>query len=576
MPALVCPVSFWHEDSDSQVADDEDELTGTDATPAGTPSARRRPGREFGDGRGRGGQLSRRQRKNRKQLAEGRAAGEQGASSTAGTAAVAAAGSGTTVHINGNGKSKKKSQSLPLYTALNISDEKIYEALERYSLTQMALQKFGFPVESEERPGLVCIIVNQSSGGGGGGARGGGGNNGRNNEDVPSEADEQEADRVLNPNAREFRPRSQPQSPRMPKRGVNGEEGASETKSELYSPPTLKTSSSSQTLSPTAEEFVPKSARCMSRPQHFHQESPTGGGNDVFRTPLSRRGNAGNGEASMRRVASEPVKMDSEMASASKPKLCMRCSRHFHVEDGVYLQREKCVYHWAKAKMKRHQCCGRPRGALGCQEAEVHVWKGLDAVDRQYLDNFVVTKLPRRALSSNYGSTFFPGVFAMDAEMAFTAYGLELIRLTVVGLDGRLVYEAYVRPEHHIVDYNTRYSGLSARELDRLANKTLKQVQNDLMGFLSARSILIGHGLENDLRVLRLVHTTVIDTSIVFMEEGGSSMRPSLKHLAKVRLDKNIQTSDYGHDSKEDAVTCMELMLLKVGEDLRRGGIICP
>ena len=30
--------------------------------------------------------------------------------------------------------------------------------------------------------------------------------------------------------------------------------------------------------------------------------------------------------------------------------------------------------------------------------------------------------------------------------------------------------------------------------------KNLKEVQNDLMGFINADTILVGHGLENDLR----------------------------------------------------------------------------
>ena len=88
--------------------------------------------------------------------------------------------------------------------------------------------------------------------------------------------------------------------------------------------------------------------------------------------------------------------------------------------------------------------------------------------------------------------------------MLFTTQGLELCKVTVVGIDGRLVYETIIRPDDLIVDYNTRFSGVTARDLKRGSVKSLKDVQNDLLGFINANTILIGHGLENDLRALKV------------------------------------------------------------------------
>ena len=34
----------------------------------------------------------------------------------------------------------------------------------------------------------------------------------------------------------------------------------------------------------------------------------------------------------------------------------------------------------------------------------------------------------------------------------------------MVGVDGRLVYESLVCPENDIIDFNTRYSGISAKD----------------------------------------------------------------------------------------------------------------
>ncbi len=616
-------------DSDSQVADDEDELTGTDATPAGTPSTARRAMAAKGSANNKGGgsssgsgaggptstssNLTRRQKKNRKQGGDGGRVNGDGAG---GGGALAFNNNGIG---GGNGKSSKKNKtgSLQLYVSLNMSDEKIYEALERYILSEEALRNYGFPVESSLNPGLAYVLSNDHSSGG-------------LYSSYYEDADDQ-LENALNPNAREFHPRSQPQTPKLSKRSSpdkkeeveqdQQQQQSSIDKVNNKSSTSLASSASTHTLSPTAEEFVPKSTRYL----HQNQQQETGGDTNRCSSPattaptlttsssaavinsMSAAGESnGNGHQKLGSdlqqdcVNASPVKKvasDSTLCrgggNSNDIKRCLRCSRPFCVKDGVYLQPEACLYHWGKlrwvagTKVQIYQCCGQQKkGArtAGCEQAAVHVWKGVDASDGpQYLESFVVTKMPKTNVPSSVYSPFHPfptiavpsafrGVYAMDAEMAFTAFGLELVRVTVVGLDGRLVYEAYVKPDHEIIDYNTRYSGLSQREHERLASKTLKEVQNDLMGFLTAKSMLVGHGLENDLRVLRLVHSTVIDTSIVFMEESGSAMRYSLKHLAKVKLGKDIQMSEYGHDSREDAVTSMELMLQRVREDLRGDG----
>lgn len=42
-------------------------------------------------------------------------------------------------------------------------------------------------------------------------------------------------------------------------------------------------------------------------------------------------------------------------------------------------------------------------------------------------------------------------------------------QVTVVGVDGRLVYESLVCPENDIIDFNTRYSGISAKDFGKLS-----------------------------------------------------------------------------------------------------------
>jgi RNA exonuclease 1 len=76
---------------------------------------------------------------------------------------------------------------------------------------------------------------------------------------------------------------------------------------------------------------------------------------------------------------------------------------------------------------------------------------------------------------------------------------MELLRVTVVAVDEHLVYDSLVRPENYIIGYNMRIFGITACDLNEHATKSLREVQNDLLGFINADTILVGHGLETDL-----------------------------------------------------------------------------
>lgn len=72
---------------------------------------------------------------------------------------------------------------------------------------------------------------------------------------------------------------------------------------------------------------------------------------------------------------------------------------------------------------------------------------------------------------------------------------------------------------------------------------------------------MCGHSIENDLKVLKLVHQRIIDTSILY-PNPITNYKFSLKKLAHKFLRKVIQERE--HDSIEDAKATMELVKNKV------------
>ncbi|KAJ8965111.1 hypothetical protein NQ314_004336 [Rhamnusium bicolor] len=152
-------------------------------------------------------------------------------------------------------------------------------------------------------------------------------------------------------------------------------------------------------------------------------------------------------------------------------KTCCRCNKGFYITNSEYLTLEKCSYHWGKLRTvivpgelqqghAEYTCCKGKMGSSGCTQAILHVWSGIsNGTNGPYLD-FVCTREKKKpTLDVNYE------VYAIDCEMCFTIGGLELTKVTVVGIDGRLVYDSFVKPYNDIIDYNTRFSGITAKDL---------------------------------------------------------------------------------------------------------------
>lgn len=85
-----------------------------------------------------------------------------------------------------------------------------------------------------------------------------------------------------------------------------------------------------------------------------------------------------------------------------------------------------------------------------------------------------------------------------------------------------------------------RFSGITEEDMKNVTT-TILDVQATLLTMFSDKTILVGHSLESDFKALRLLHDTVVDTSVMFPHKNGYPQKRALKNLCSEYLRKLIQ-----------------------------------
>uniref|UniRef100_A0A8C0CGF1 Apoptosis enhancing nuclease n=2 Tax=Balaenoptera musculus TaxID=9771 RepID=A0A8C0CGF1_BALMU len=157
---------------------------------------------------------------------------------------------------------------------------------------------------------------------------------------------------------------------------------------------------------------------------------------------------------------------------------------------------------------------------------------------------------------------------AIDCEMVGTGPRgrvSELARCSVVSYHGEVLYDKYIQPEMPIVDYRTRWSGVTRQHMRKAI--PFQVAQKEILKLLKGK-VLVGHALHNDFQALKYIHPrgqtrdTTYVPSLLSQPSLHARTRVSLKDLALQLLHKKIQVGQHGHSSVEDAVTAMELYRL--------------
>jgi len=152
------------------------------------------------------------------------------------------------------------------------------------------------------------------------------------------------------------------------------------------------------------------------------------------------------------------------------------------------------------------------------------------------------------------GTIYKKKIFAIDTESVGGVRTSLVGQVAVVDQFGQLVYDTYVQPNGKVLDYRTRYSGLTAEKLR--GAPPLCQVQRELRSLFKG-AVVIGHSLRTDLRGLGISVQPNFDTQEIHEYYRIGNHPPALRTLASRCYGINIQK--HSHSPVEDAIVSMAL-----------------
>nr|XP_020743409.1 putative exonuclease GOR [Odocoileus virginianus texanus] len=103
----------------------------------------------------------------------------------------------------------------------------------------------------------------------------------------------------------------------------------------------------------------------------------------------------------------------------------------------------------------------------------------------------------------------------------------------------QVVCDTFVKPDEEVIDCNTRFSGVVEDDLKNMKT-SVRDVQTILLNLFSADTILIGHSFEHSLSALKLIHASVVDTTVLFPHPLGLPHKRSREGLVADCLQRVI------------------------------------
>lgn len=266
---------------------------------------------------------------------------------------------------------------------------------------------------------------------------------------------------------------------------------------------------------------------------------------------------------------------------------CNHCGNKFNLNDfnneNNEIKNANCTFHPGKLSILNYNnlnnnkifnknysnkflnCCNELIDqSQGCKKLNYHVFKFNNKLNLHYSKKFIKINDLRKNLNINNNSKFQLSrkekikAVGLDCEMCYTNKGFELMKLSLVDFKTeKKLIDSIIHPDGNlIIDLNSHVSGVNKIPKNSL---TFDEVLIKLAQLTDNDTIIIGHGLENDLNVLRLIYSNIIDTAILFSENKIDVKRKDpLKKLAWNFLSENIQGKE--HDSLEDAIIPIKIV----------------
>jgi RNA exonuclease 1 len=241
-------------------------------------------------------------------------------------------------------------------------------------------------------------------------------------------------------------------------------------------------------------------------------------------------------------------------------------------------------------------CCGKKVSSDSCTGSEFHIPHQYPQGEIERLWRFFSTPI----ISNNSNIRL---AVALDCEMGTATSGdSELIRVTLVDyFSSAILVDSLVYPDVEMSHYNTRFSGVTKRDMKIARAKGTcfrgrDEARLAVWQFVGPNTIVVGHSVNCDLTAMRWIHPIVVDTLLIESmkakaaqeKEAKAIAEPidpaiitdmtsnvaqealkkgrkgpgtlSLKTLAMVRLNREIQSNgNKGHDSLEDALAARDL-----------------
>lgn len=143
----------------------------------------------------------------------------------------------------------------------------------------------------------------------------------------------------------------------------------------------------------------------------------------------------------------------------------------------------------------------------------------------------------------------------------------EAIQLCVADyITGEILLDRLILPKQKITQMTTFIHGISRFMLNNaVANGQAlhgwEEARAELWKIIDSETILVGHALQNDLKVLRMIHTRVVDSEILAgnaSESGGNGLKTLCQEWLGVQIRKKKKGA---HNCMEDVLATREVVL---------------